>query len=76
MATIAGWATPMKPAFLFVNNRLEGNAPSTIEAVASMLVASYRLSGEKTLGNKEIASPNSTDHDGFGRFFAVVRRSH
>jgi hypothetical protein len=40
MATVAGWATPMKPAFLFVNNRLEGNAPSTIEAVASMLVAS------------------------------------
>ncbi len=26
-------------AFLFVNNRLEGNAPSTIEAVASTLVA-------------------------------------
>jgi uncharacterized protein YecE (DUF72 family) len=26
------------PAFLFVNNRLEGNAPSTIEAVASSLV--------------------------------------
>jgi uncharacterized protein YecE (DUF72 family) len=25
------------PAFLFVNNRLEGNAPSTIEAVAEML---------------------------------------
>ena len=34
MARIAGWATPMNPAFLFVNNRLEGNAPSTIEAVA------------------------------------------
>ncbi len=26
------------PAFLFVNNRLEGNAPSTIEAVASSLL--------------------------------------
>jgi hypothetical protein len=26
-----------KPAFLFVNNRLEGHAPSTIEAVADML---------------------------------------
>jgi hypothetical protein len=26
------------PAFLFVNNRLEGNAPSTIEAVAARLV--------------------------------------
>ena len=26
------------PAFLFVNNRLEGNAPSTIEAVATSLV--------------------------------------
>ena len=26
-----------EPAFLFVNNRLEGNAPSTIEAVASGL---------------------------------------
>ena len=26
-----------KPAFLFVNNRLEGNAPSTIEAVVEML---------------------------------------
>jgi uncharacterized protein YecE (DUF72 family) len=28
-----------QPAFLFVNNRLEGNAPSTIEAVASDLIA-------------------------------------
>jgi hypothetical protein len=28
-----------QPAFLFVNNRLEGNAPSTIEAVASALGA-------------------------------------
>ncbi len=28
-----------EPAFLFVNNRLEGNAPSTIEAVASSLVS-------------------------------------
>jgi uncharacterized protein YecE (DUF72 family) len=27
------------PVFLFVNNRLEGNAPSTIEAVASRLVS-------------------------------------
>ncbi len=27
------------PAFLFVNNRLEGNAPSTIEAVASRLLS-------------------------------------
>ena len=27
-----------KPAFLFVNNRLEGNAPTTIEAVADALV--------------------------------------
>jgi uncharacterized protein YecE (DUF72 family) len=27
------------PAFLFVNNRLEGNAPSTIEAVAASLLA-------------------------------------
>jgi hypothetical protein len=26
------------PAFLFVNNRLEGNAPSTIEAVVDALV--------------------------------------
>jgi hypothetical protein len=26
-----------KPAFLFVNNRLEGNAPGTIEAVVSKL---------------------------------------
>ena len=26
-----------KPAFLFVNNRLEGNAPSTIEAVVEQL---------------------------------------
>jgi uncharacterized protein YecE (DUF72 family) len=26
-----------KPAFLFINNRLEGNAPSTIEAVADRL---------------------------------------
>jgi hypothetical protein len=33
MATIAQWATRKKPAFLFVNNRLEGNAPETIEAV-------------------------------------------
>jgi uncharacterized protein YecE (DUF72 family) len=29
-----------RPAFLFVNNRLEGNAPSTIEAVVSTLVDS------------------------------------
>jgi hypothetical protein len=27
------------PAFLFVNNRLEGNAPATIEAVASSLLS-------------------------------------
>jgi hypothetical protein len=26
-----------KPAFLFVNNRLEGNAPTTIEAVVDGL---------------------------------------
>jgi hypothetical protein len=26
-----------QPAFVFVNNRLEGNAPSTIEAVVSTL---------------------------------------
>ena len=32
-----GGRVPMKPAFLFVNNRLEGNAPSTIEAVAERL---------------------------------------
>lgn len=37
MVRIAGWATPMKPAFLFVNNRLEGNAPGTIEAVTGAL---------------------------------------
>jgi hypothetical protein len=30
---IAGWASPMKPAFLLVNNRLGGNATSTNEAV-------------------------------------------
>ena len=29
-----------KPAFVFVNNRLEGHAPTTIEAVAEALVAS------------------------------------
>jgi len=29
-----------KPAFLFVNNRLEGNAPSTIEAIVDSLDAS------------------------------------
>jgi hypothetical protein len=35
MAMIAGRARMRKkPAFLFVNNRLEGHAPSTIEAVA------------------------------------------
>ncbi len=27
-----------KPAFLFVNNRLEGHAPTTIEAVAERLL--------------------------------------
>ncbi len=32
-------ATLGQSAFLFVNNRLEGNAPSTIEAVASTLIA-------------------------------------
>ena len=26
-----------KPAFVFVNNRLEGNAPTTIEAVADAI---------------------------------------
>jgi hypothetical protein len=26
-----------KPAFVFVNNRLEGNAPTTIEAVADSI---------------------------------------
>ena len=36
---IADWATPLKPAFIYVNNRLEGNAPSTIEAVADRLLA-------------------------------------
>jgi hypothetical protein len=28
-----------KPAFLFVNNRLEGHAPTTIERVADRLLA-------------------------------------
>ena len=38
MVTIAGQARRKKiPAFLFVNNRLEGHAPSTIEAVAGLL---------------------------------------
>jgi hypothetical protein len=37
MAEIAWRSGPMKPAFLYVNNRLEGNAPSTIEAVADSL---------------------------------------
>jgi hypothetical protein len=27
-----------RPAFLFVNNRLEGNAPTTIEAVVQQLL--------------------------------------
>jgi hypothetical protein len=40
MVEIAGQARKKKiPAFLSVNNRLEGNAPSTIEAVADELVA-------------------------------------
>ncbi len=30
--------TGEKPAFLFVNNRLEGNAPGTTEAVAERLL--------------------------------------
>jgi hypothetical protein len=30
------WKT-RQPAYLFVNNRLEGNAPSTIEAVVESL---------------------------------------
>ena len=30
--------TQKKPAFLFVNNRLEGNAPGTIEAVLERLL--------------------------------------
>ena len=30
--------TRKKPAFLFVNNRLEGNAPGTIEGVVTGLV--------------------------------------
>jgi hypothetical protein len=37
MAEIAWRAGPMRSAFLYVNNRLEGNAPSTIEAVADSL---------------------------------------
>jgi uncharacterized protein YecE (DUF72 family) len=39
MEAIAWRAGPMRPAFLYVNNRLEGNAPSTIEAVAGSLGA-------------------------------------
>jgi hypothetical protein len=30
------------PAFLFVNNRLEGHAPTTIEAVADRLLGAAR----------------------------------
>ena len=38
MMEIAGQARKRKiPAFLFVNNRLEGHAPSTIEAVVDAL---------------------------------------
>ncbi len=28
-----------RPAFLFVNNRLEGNAPTTIESVVDKIIA-------------------------------------
>lgn len=39
LVTIADTARRQrKDVFLFVNNRLEGNAPSTIEAVADKLV--------------------------------------
>ncbi len=34
-----------KDAFLFVNNRLEGNAPSTIEAVVDKLASGAAYSG-------------------------------
>jgi hypothetical protein len=38
MRQVAGRASRRKKlAFLFVNNRLEGNAPATIEAVADQL---------------------------------------
>ena len=41
MARIAGQARQRKqPAFLFVNNRLEGHAPTTIEVVADRLLGS------------------------------------
>jgi hypothetical protein len=33
------YAVEIKPALLFVNNRLEGNAPSTIESVFDRLNA-------------------------------------
>jgi hypothetical protein len=39
MAEIAWRSGPMNPAFLYVNSWLEGNAPSTIEAVATSLGA-------------------------------------
>jgi len=43
MHRIAGRALHRKkPAFLYVNNRLEGHAPSTIEAVADRLASSNR----------------------------------
>jgi hypothetical protein len=39
METISWRAGPMRLAFLYVNNRLEGTAPSTIEAIAGSLGA-------------------------------------
>jgi hypothetical protein len=39
MAEIAWHAGPTKPACLYVNNRLKGNAPSMIEAEADSLGA-------------------------------------
>jgi uncharacterized protein YecE (DUF72 family) len=37
LADLAREATPIRPTYEFINNRLEGNAPTTIEAVAESL---------------------------------------
>jgi hypothetical protein len=44
MVHIAGQAIQRKkPAFLFINNRLEGNAPGTIDAVTEQIELGLKL---------------------------------
>ena len=66
------------PAFLFVNNRLEGNAPSTIEAVASSLLSSgsERVTlPPRTFRPRSLPCPPSSRYDYKRRHAALVVRT-